>query len=117
MIRVLLTYALLVLRVLPALLRSQSEQVIVELVLRQQLATYATSHSRPRLTPVDRAFWVALFRIWPRWKACLAIVQPETVVRWHRRGFRLYWRSIASSNALAGTSLPSSRARAARISS
>ncbi len=95
MIRVLLTYALRVLRVLPALLRSQSEQVIVELVLRQQLATYATSHSRPRLTPVDRAFWVALFRIWPRWKACLAIVQPETVVRWHRRGFRFYWRSIS----------------------
>ncbi len=95
MIRVLLTYALRVLRVLPALLRSQSEQVIVELVLRQQLATYAASHSRPRLTPVDRAFWVALFRIWPRWKACLAIVQPETVVRWHRRGFRLYWRSIS----------------------
>jgi transposase InsO family protein len=94
-IRVLLTYALLALRVLPALLRSQSEQVIVELVLRQQLATYAASRSRPRLTPVDRAFWVALFRIWPRWKACLAIVQPETVVRWHRRGFRLYWRSIS----------------------
>jgi hypothetical protein len=94
-IRVLLTYALLALRVLPALLRSQSEQVIVERVLRQQLATYAASLSRPRLTPVDRAFWVALFRIWPRWKACLAIVQPETVVRWHRRGFRRYWRSLS----------------------
>ena len=95
MIRVLLTYALLVLRVLPALLRSQSEQGIVEWVLRQQLATYAASRSRPRLTPADRAFWVALSRIWPRWKAGLAIVQPETVVRWHRRGFRLYWRSIS----------------------
>ncbi len=56
MIRVLLTYALLVLRVLPALFRSQSEQAIVELVLRQQLATYANNRSRPRLTPVDRAF-------------------------------------------------------------
>jgi transposase InsO family protein len=94
-IRVLLAYALLVLRVLPALFRSQSEQVIVELVLRQQLATYAANRSRPRLTLADRAFWVALSRIWPRWKACLAIVQPETVVRWHRRGFRLYWRSIS----------------------
>ncbi len=81
MIRVLLTYALLVLRVLPALLRSQSEQVIVELMLRQQLATYAANRSRSRLTPVDRAFWVALSRIWPRWKASLVIVQPETVVR------------------------------------
>ena len=95
MIQVLLTYALLVLRVLPALFRSQSEQAIVELVLRQQLATYAGNRSRPRLTPIDRAFWVALSRMWSRWKACLVIVQPETVVRWHRRGFRLYWRSIS----------------------
>ena len=66
MIRVLLTYALLVFRVLPALFRSQSEQVIVELVLRQQLATYAGNRSRPRLTPIDRAFWVALSRMWSR---------------------------------------------------
>jgi hypothetical protein len=73
-IRALLTYALLALRVLPALLRSQSEQGIVELVLPQQLATYAASRPRPRLTPVDRAFWVALFRLCSRWKACLAIV-------------------------------------------
>ena len=62
MIRVLLTYALLVLRVLPALFRSQSEQAIVELVLRQQLATYAGNRSRPRLTRIDRAFWVSPIR-------------------------------------------------------
>ncbi len=96
MIRVLLTYALLVLRVLPALFRSQSEQAIVELVLRQQLATYADKRARPRLSPLDRAFWVALSRIWPQWTAALVIVQPETVVRWHRRGFRLYWRSMSN---------------------
>jgi hypothetical protein len=47
-IRVLLSYALLVLRVLPALFRSQSGQAIVELVLRQQLATYADKRARPR---------------------------------------------------------------------
>jgi transposase InsO family protein len=95
-IRVLLTYALLVLRVLPALFRSQSEQAIVELVLRQQLATYADKRARPRLSPLDRVFWVALSRIWPQWTAALVIVQPETVVRWHRRGFRLYWRSMSN---------------------
>ncbi len=64
MIRILLTHALLVLRVLPALFRSQSEQASVELVLRQQLASYANNRSRPRLTPIDRASWVALSRIW-----------------------------------------------------
>src|SRR5690606_12495270 len=52
-------------------------------------------HTRPQITPLDRAFWVALARFWPRWKACLVIVQPETVIRWHRAGFRRYWRSIS----------------------
>ena len=95
MIRFLLIYVLLVLRVLPALFRTRREQAIVEMALRQQLAIYSAKRSRPRLTALDRSFWVALSRIWPRWKACLVIVQPETVVRWHRRGFRLYWRSIS----------------------
>ena len=49
----------------------------------------------PRLTPLDRAFGVALSQTWPRWKRVLCIVQPATVVCWHRKGFRLYWRSIS----------------------
>ena len=78
-----------------AFLRGRREQVIVEVALRQQLATYARQRSKPRLTPLDRAFWVALSRLWPRWKEALVIVQPDTVVRWHRKGFRLYWRAIS----------------------
>jgi putative transposase len=45
--------------------------------------------------PIDRAFWVALFRFWPPWRDALVIVKPDTVIRWHRKGFRLYWRSIS----------------------
>ena len=45
-----------------AFFRSHNEQVIVELALRQQLATYVQKQTKPRLTPLDRAFWVALFR-------------------------------------------------------
>ena len=93
--RVLIRYMSILLASVRALFRSRREQAIVELALRQQLATYSVQRSRSRLTPVDRAFWVALSRIWPRWKEVLCIVQPETVVRWHRRGFRLYWRSIS----------------------
>ena len=78
-----------------AFLRGRREQVIVEVALRQQLATYARQRSKPRLTPLDRAFWVALSRLWPRWKEALVIVQPDTVVRWHRKGFRLYWRTLS----------------------
>ena len=94
-IRVLLTYTSIVFVSVRALFRCRSEQAIVELALRQQLATYAHKQIKPRLTPLDRAFWVALSRTWLRWRDVLCIVQPETAARWHRRGFRLYWRSIS----------------------
>jgi putative transposase len=91
----LLHFLVLIIRCAPALLRSHNEQVIVELALRQQLATYSQTKSKPKITPFDRAFWVALFRFWPRWRRVLVIVKPDTVVRWHRKGFRLYWRWIS----------------------
>jgi transposase InsO family protein len=78
-----------------AFFRSRNEQAIVELALRHPLATYAQKKTRPRLTPLDRTFWVMLLRIWPRWKDTLVIVKPDTVIRWHRKGFRLYWRAIS----------------------
>ena len=93
--RALLNLTAALLRCAVAFFRSRNEQAIVELALRQQLATYAQKQTRPALSPLDRAFWVALFRFWPRWKDTLVIVKPDTVVRWHRKGFRLYWRSIS----------------------
>jgi transposase InsO family protein len=93
--RALLTFATLPLRCVLAIFRSRREQAVVELALRQQLAIYAQKRSRPRLTPLDRAFWVALSRFWPGWKDTLVIVKPDTVIRWHREGFRLYWRAIS----------------------
>ncbi len=93
--RALLNFATLLLRCVLAFFRTRKEQAIVELALRQQLATYAQKQSKPRLTPLDRAFWVMLSRFWPGWKDPLVIVKPDTVIRWHRKGFRLYWRSIS----------------------
>ena len=46
----------------------------------------------PEFRNSDRLFWVALSTMWSRWTKALVIVQPQTVVRWHRAGFRLYWR-------------------------
>ena len=46
---------------------------------------------RPRLTPLDRMFWVVLSSFWKSWRSSLQVVRPETVVRWHRQGFRHYW--------------------------
>ncbi len=86
---------LAVLRSLLALLRSRENQAIVELALRQQLAVYLHRHPKPRLSPLDRAFWVTLSRIWPHWRSALILVRPATVIRWHRRAFRDYWRWIS----------------------
>jgi len=83
------------LRSILAFFRSRNRQALVELALRQQLATYAQKGRKPRITPVDWAFWVVLSLLWSRWKDALVIVQSDTVVRWHRKGFRLYWRSIS----------------------
>jgi hypothetical protein len=84
-----------VLRCMPALFRSRSNQALVELALRQQLATFSEKGRRPRISPADRGFWVLLSRVWSGWKEVLVIGQPDTVDRWHRKGFRLYWRSIS----------------------
>ena len=93
--RLLPHFAVLVLRGVLALFRNRTDQAMVELVLRQQLATYAHKGSRPTITSLDRAFWIVLSQHWPRWKDVLCIVKPDTVVRWHRKGFRLYWRAIS----------------------
>jgi transposase InsO family protein len=94
-VQALLDLTTVLLRSVLAFFRSRNQQAIVELALRQQLATYAHTRRKPKLTPLDRAFWVALFRLWPQWKEVLVIVKPDTVVRWHHKGFRLYWRWIS----------------------
>jgi hypothetical protein len=90
----LLKLATIFLRCVPAFFRGRSRRAIVEEALRQQLAIYAEKGRKPRITPVDRGFWVLLSQSWSGWKEILVIVQPNTVVRWHRKGFTLYWRSI-----------------------
>jgi len=94
--RALVALLVAALRCVPALFRSRQQQGIVELALRQQLAIYVHKQRRPRLSPLDRAFWVALSLWWPRWRTALVVVQPATVIRWHRRRFSYYWRSISS---------------------
>jgi putative transposase len=91
----LIKFVMLLLRCIPAFFRSQNNQAIVELALREQLATFALRGPKPRIALVDRAFWVLLSRSWSGWKEILVIVQPETVVRWHRKRIQLYWRSIS----------------------
>jgi len=76
---------------LRAALRSRVSLVAENLALRQQLAILRRQTKRARLTPLDRGFWIVLSRAWSRWPQSLAIVKPETVIRWHRRGFARFW--------------------------
>ena len=62
------------------------------LALRQQLLVLHRSTNRPRLRHRDRLFWIALSHLWRDWRSILVIVKPETVVKWHRQGFKYYWR-------------------------
>jgi putative transposase len=65
------------------------------IALRQQLAVLRKKHPQPRFSAKDRLFWIVLRRLWPNWRQALILVQPETVIRWHRAGFKSYWTWIS----------------------
>jgi putative transposase len=71
---------------LRALLGRSTAVALENIALRHQ------SLPRPQLRRQDRILWVCLSRLWATWRSSLVIVQPATVVAWHREGFRLYWR-------------------------
>jgi hypothetical protein len=73
------------------LFRSRRSLWVENLALRQQLVVFKRKHPRPRLTAFDKLFWVLARKYWPRWKQALIVVSLETIPRWHRAGFRLYW--------------------------
>ena len=68
--------------------------MLENLALRQQLSTVLQKR-RPMIRAADRVFWVALRRLWANWSHAVVIVKPETVIRWHRAGFRLYWNWLS----------------------
>ena len=74
------------------LVRSRSELVAENALLRQQLIVLARTAKRPRLSRADRPLLVLLASRVRAWRQALLIVQPETLLRWHRAGFRLLWR-------------------------
>jgi putative transposase len=83
-------------------LRARRGLLLENLVLRQQLGVLKRRHPRPKLDLLDKLFWVAVRRFWSGWQQSLIAVTPETVVRWHRGGFRLYWKLISKVRRPAG---------------
>jgi putative transposase len=77
------------------LFRGRQSLLLENLALRQQLVALKRRHPRPSLGLFDQLFWVVARRVWSAWKQSLILVTPETVVRWHRTGFRMYWGLIS----------------------
>ena len=74
------------------LFKKQSDLILENLALRQQLSIYQYTIKRPKIRTRDRIFWVFLSRRWKSWRNALIIVKPDTVIRWHKKGFKLFWR-------------------------
>ncbi|MCZ6828720.1 MAG: integrase core domain-containing protein [Gammaproteobacteria bacterium] len=66
--------------------------MLENLALRQQVALLRQSVKRPRATPADKLFWILFSRYVDGWRNTLHALHPDTIVRWHRYGFRQYWR-------------------------
>ena len=82
--------------VFAAAMRSRLLLIADNLCLRQQLLVLQRRKPRPRLTVSDRRFWILAYRWFVSWQTSLLIVKPETVLRWHRQGWRSYWRRRSS---------------------
>jgi putative transposase len=78
-----------------ATLSGRCNLALENLALRQQLAILKRTEKRPAISTKDRLFWVWLSRIWSEWRAHLLIVKPDTVIGWHRKGFRLFWTRLS----------------------
>jgi hypothetical protein len=76
-------------------LRGRRHLLLENLALRQQLGVLKRRRPRVVLSRFDKLFWIIAHRFWSAWKQALIVVTPETVVRWHRAGFRFYWRLIS----------------------
>ena len=83
---------LTVLRVLFAGCQLRQQFMLENLALRHQLTVLKRAVPKPKLRNSDRLLWVLLQRCWSEWQGALLIIQPRTVVGWHRLGFRLFWR-------------------------
>ena len=85
-----------------AAIRSKMLLIADNLCLRQQLLVLQRRKPRPSLKDADRRFWILVCRWFIDWRASLLIVKPETVLRWHRHGWRTYWSRRSSRRGRAG---------------
>src|SRR5437773_3395367 len=76
---------------LSSVFKTRAALQLENLALRHQLGVLHRSVKKPKLTPLDRLLWAWLCGVWDDWRSALIVVKPETVIAWHRKGFRLFW--------------------------
>ena len=76
---------------LSSVFKTRAALQLENLALRHQLGVLHRSVKKPKLTPLDRLLWAWLCGVWAEWRSALIVVKPETVIAWHRKGFRLFW--------------------------
>src|SRR5437870_6462498 len=76
---------------LSSVFKTRAALQLENLALRHELSVTHRSVKKPKLTPLDRLLWALLCGVWPDWRSALIVVKPETVITWHRKGFRLFW--------------------------
>ena len=89
--RLVFTCVSLLTGVLCGALRDRRALLLENLLLRQQVAVALRTRRRPDVRWHDRLFWVVMQRLCADWRRHLVLVRPETVLRWHRRGWRVFW--------------------------
>src|SRR2546430_17367059 len=77
--------------VLSSVFKTRAALQLENLALRHQLGVLHRSVKKQKLTPLDRLLWAWLCGVWAEWRSALIVVKPETVIAWHRKGFRLFW--------------------------
>lgn len=79
-------------RLAAAVFKSRRHLLLENAAPRHQLLVLSRKTKRARFRLLDRLFWVWLLETWDRWSRAISLAQPETVLRWHRQGFGLFWR-------------------------
>ncbi len=75
-----------------AIFKARASLVAENLCLRQQLIVLKRRQARPQLRDADRRFWILACQLFSGWSRSLIVVKPDTVVSWHRKGWKAYWR-------------------------
>ena len=85
-------FAKLIFEFVRLLFESKQDLILENLMLRQQLNIYKRKDKKPKIENIDRMILIWMSKLFSKWKSALVVVKPATVIGWHKKGFKLYWK-------------------------